>query len=674
MEVKIDTLKTVKQFGFVERGESGNQVYGECPFCSEPKFYINNEKMLWDCKKCQRQGGFYTFINDITGHCANLLSPSGRGADLAKARGVSEKTLRLKKVGYNPLNDTFLIPTLFFDNTDKVLNISIYNGTRVLNTSGCKLGLFGWEGLYNKHEVKTVWLCEGVWDWLVMSEVLKSLGKKNDVAIGVPGAGTFKVEWGQFFEKKQVNVLYDNDEAGRMGMVKIHNSLIHYAEGLKFVHWGQRPDGFDVNDLYRENKSSAMKMINSLRALLQSAPAPALSKTGKLVTPENREKVVFTGKGIDCERVYKVYRKWLHLPSVDGVDILFGTILGNRLDGDPIWMFLEAPSGGTKTELLMSVSTSKAIEAISSLTPRTLVSGMTLEGGVDPSLLPKLDGKILIIKDFTSILSMNKINRDEILGDLRDAYDGEYSKPFGNAKWRKYTSRFGIIAGVTPVIEQFLTNSIVMGERFLRFPLPLDNSIKGRKDLIRRAMGNVANETEMREALRDVAGTVLDHDYKTIPEIPDNINEKIVSLSHWICMIRGVVSRDTYTRQVTNSPHIEVGSRVAKQLCKEALGIAMFKGKKKIDHEEYKLLLTLARGSVFKDYEKLFRFIFSGEKDFSSAEIGEGLRLPTQLVDRIANDLYLTGVLSKQKISAFGFKWSVTKEVVALVQDCEIYQ
>lgn len=672
---KSDIVKTLKQFGFVKKGESGNQIYGVCPFCESPKFYVNEKKHMWDCKKCQREGGFYTFLSNIIDHCKDNLVPAGADKVIAHNRGLLPRTFISNNVGYNSVNETFVIPNYFHDNQDKVLNIGIYNGKSVLSTHGCKVGLYGWEKI--KKSTKVIWLCEGVWDWLAMSEILASVKKKDDLAVGCPGAGTFKSEWGQFFEGKVVNVLYDNDQAGKLGAHKVHNNLIHYAKELHYVHWSGKGDGYDLRDFYAEHKGSAFKAIRSVRHLLQETPPEVVTKTGKELKVETRKdhKIEYTGKAVDHEKVYKEYKKWLHLPNTNIIDVIVGSVIANRLDGDPVWLFVVAPSGGTKTEMLLSISGADEIEVISSLTPRTLVSGMSLDGGVDPSLLPKLDGKVLIIKDFTAILSMNKTHRDEILGDLRDAYDGEFSKPFGNAKWRKYKSKFGIIAGVTPEIEKYLIDSIAMGERFLRYPIPIDNSINGRKGFIRRALSNVANETAMRESLQRIANKVLKAKYDEIPSIPDEIKEKIISLAHWVCMVRGVVSRDRYSKQITNSPFIEVGTRVAKQLCKVGIGIGMFKGKKELTDEEYETIIDIARGSVPRDYEMVYKFLFDRrDKEFTTTEIAEKMKLPTNLVDKIAQDFSMTGVLGKKKFGAISSKWFINTEVIELTEDSGIYE
>ena len=74
---------------------------------------------------------------------------------------------------------------------------------------------------------------------------------------------------------------------------------------------------------------------------------------------------------------------------------------------------------------------------------------MIQDGDNDPSLIPKLDGKVLVIKDFTVILKERHEIASAILSQLRDAFDGSIRKAFGTGKDKKYNAKFGVIAAVT---------------------------------------------------------------------------------------------------------------------------------------------------------------------------------------------------------------------------------
>ena len=99
--------------------------------------------------------------------------------------------------------------------------------------------------------------------------------------------------------------------------------------------------------------------------------------------------------------------KHMVMSNDEYIDVVFGVVLANRLDSKPVWLYLVIPPGGGKTEVLQALDgPGREIYALSILTPQTLISGQILKRGQhDPSLLPKLDGKTLVLKDFTAMLT-----------------------------------------------------------------------------------------------------------------------------------------------------------------------------------------------------------------------------------------------------------------------------
>ena len=102
-----------------------------------------------------------------------------------------------------------------------------------------------------------------------------------------------------------------------------------------------------------------------------------------------------------------VFAKWIRLDDWTILDVVLGTVMVHRIEGDPLWLFIVGPPGAIKTEILRTVSPHQAIYPLSTLSPNAMISGYVTDGP-DPSLLPRLDGKVLIVKDFTTILQMHR--------------------------------------------------------------------------------------------------------------------------------------------------------------------------------------------------------------------------------------------------------------------------
>ena len=187
------------------------------------------------------------------------------------------------------------------------------------------------------------------------------------------------------------------------------------------------------------------------------------------------------------------------------IKILLASVVANRLKGDPFWLFLVNPASGVKTELIRALNDVGDIYPLSNLTPQTFASGFEAKKN-EPSLLLRLDRHILTLKDFTTVLTMHRDKRGEILAQLREIYDGHYRKEFGNGKIVDWTGHLGLIAGVTQVIDTYSSVAQIMGERFICYRVKSEAGAA----VAQRAVSNQGQEHEMRQALRGAVAGFLD--------------------------------------------------------------------------------------------------------------------------------------------------------------------
>lgn len=645
-----------KMHGFIKKGKTNEQIYGDCPFCfSESKFYFNKETKAWDCKKCGRKGGFKTFLKEIAKHCKEYFKGK-KAKELSKDRKIKIKTLKNHGIGYNPISGKYSIPV--YDQSGEIIDIRLYDFEKVISTKGAHIGIWG----IHEEQTEKVFLCEGEWDKMALSRYT------NHTIFAVPGAGVFKKGWEGYFENKDVILCYDNDDPGKKGSTKVYHRIQNTCRSVRTVHWKDKPKGYDIRDLCIESD----KPIKELRKYISKKPL-LKKENGSEFNPES-----LSGEIVDCKDVYDTYSKWLHLESTDTIDVLYGSIIANRIGGDPIWLFLVAPSGGTKSEFITSISDCPGTYSITTLTPHTLISGANFGGGGDPSLIPKLKNKVLAIKDFTTILNMNSNSREEIFGILRDAYDGKIEKNFGNGIIRRYKSKFGIVAGVTPAIELYTSGQTALGERFLKWNIPFDDSFEGRYNILSKALSNTTKEEQMRKEIDEMAYKVLNHPYQddNIPDVPDNIKGKVIGLSQYIGVIRGTVNRDKYTREVTHKPFQELGTRLAKQFLKLMLGIGLFRQKEIITNREYEIIKKVAISTIPSRLETIVYGIVSEDicDTYTVEELQEISGLPRTTVKRMTENLVLLQVLEELKVGRRLKSYKLKDEIVDIIELSEIYK
>jgi hypothetical protein len=673
---KINPLTVFLQYGYREktRSSDGHSI-GNCVFCGkEGHFFVNvnSPNKAWDCKVCGKGGGFKTFIEEIDDYSQTYLSKNIKlQKELEKSRGITWQTLKSMCVGYMPTIQSYTVPSYTMDDGE-LLNIKIYDGKTFKNTASCQTSMYGlWKIPKNPNTYDTVYITEGEWDSMVMMECLRKLNIKTSIVIGAPGAGVFKQDIFNAVLAKKICLLYDNDLAGRNGTKKAASFLLPVAAQVFEMKWqDDLKDGYDVRDLYKDNKLDAKITINKIEKSLIPISAEVLKNQTR-----SQQTIKYTAEPVPVKEIYDTFTKWLYMPDTTILDIIFGTVLANRLDGNPLWMFIVAPPGGTKTEPLMSMSGGVGIDMLSSLTPHTLISGMGLQGGNDPSLIPLLNNKVLIVKDFTTIWGLPSMEREEIISILRDAYDGECSKIFGNGIRRSYKSKFGILAATTPVIEQMTEEHAELGERFLRWRNWIPENFDLRKKYIERALDNSTKEVAMRTELSGVAKRVLLGKYDIVPTMTKDMLNSIVCLAQWISVMRGTVHRDKYTREILHKSCTELGTRVSKQLHKLALGIAMLHGEKEVSKETFSKILQVAKSSVSQRYHDAVNAMckLGAKNPHGQHDIQKLIGLPTSTTRIIMENLEMLHVVEKIADNK-AYLWVIKKDMYDLMVSCKFIE
>ena len=274
----------------------------------------------------------------------------------------------------------------------------------------------------------------------------------------------------------------------------------------------------------------------------------------------------------EFEKLEKLFHDVYLIVDEGVVKLLCAAVIANRLPIDPLWIFLVGPSGSGKTEFITSLNKVRGIEPISSLTPHTFISG--LKRDQETSLLFKITKRqgpygILTFKDFTGVLTIHHESRGEILGQLREIFDGALSKPFGTGEEVKWVGKIGMISGVTDAIYLARDLYASMGERFVMYKFKIPN----RKLLASRSMDNVDTIRENREMLRDAMVKFLDTtigipDIKTVPKVPPSFMEEIRDLAELATRARSAVDRDwrSSSKLVTYIHDVEVPTRFPAQL------------------------------------------------------------------------------------------------------------
>lgn len=514
------------------------------------------------------------------------------------------------------------------------------NGGWANNLKDVQRVLYRLPELLNADRNKPIFICEGEKD----VDRLISLGLAATTNSG--GVKKWRAGYNTTLKDRNVVILPDNDPPGKQHAEQVLESLQGIARSVHILDLPGLPPKGDVS-----NWLDAGHTRNELLQLVEKTPVL------KVVPPNGPVKIT-------VKECLEVVNRWLLLPDNVVVRYLLALVVANRLPGDPVWGFIIAPSGGTKTELLNSLNGIPEIYPLSDLTPQTFLSGYTRSKKA--SLLKKLQlGTILTLKDFTTVLSMHRDSRQAILSQLREIADGSYRKEFGTGESIVWEGKLGFIAGCTPVIDQHQSVYGLLGERFLQIRPPLPK----REALAKAARNTAGKETRMRSELREaMASCIAGVKLGEIPRWPEALGEALDSLATLVALARSGTVRDPYHKELQLTPEPEVPTRLVKQLYKLGQALAMLRGVATVEPEDFIIVRQVATDTIPHTRWQILSYLLGQADEVTSSDVATAVGLPTSTTRRHLDDLVgLTLVDGDKKGSGVATKWRVTVECADLV-------
>lgn len=345
----------------------------------------------------------------------------------------------------------------------------------------------------------------------------------------------------------------------------------------------------------------------------------------------------------------------------------------------PVWVIAVASPGSGKTKRLDYFNSIDENLRLSVLTPNALMSGFRDNDGEDPSLLLQLDGKVLTIKDMTALYQQPKEGRDAVLGQLRDAYDGNASKATGATGLVEYTASFNLLGMITHIYDSFLSVSAVLGERFI----PIRLFSKATDFPAHCALRNLINcehnsdheiQTKIRKMIK----------FLRVPKMADMELEEqfdyIIRLSDIVCRMRSHVERDPHSREICTVPQLESNTRLASQYMVMLANRRLLLGRNIDDEREY--LAWIARCGVpmvrLHILHHLYRHASKQGRDdlFPYIPFGTLLQLTgvsRRLLDITVNDFRFMGLVEGVYTGNSKIEYRLAPEIHAILKHTDFF-
>lgn len=353
-------------------------------------------------------------------------------------------------------------------------------------------------------------------------------------------------------------------------------------------------------------------------------------------------------------------RRWLGDDyDLDAMYAVLATAAAETLAGDPLWLLIVSGSGNAKTETVSALSGIGATVVSTITSDGALLSGSPSREKTKEStggLLRAIGSRgVLVIKDVTSILSMNRDTRGAVLAALREVHDQHWTRHVGTDGGRSlsWQGRIAIVGAVTTAWDRAHDVIASMGDRFVILRM---DSTQGRTLAGRRAVANTGAEAQMRADLAGAAAAVLatvqPSQAVTLTEAE---TERLLQAADVVTLARTGVDYD-YRGDVIDAHAPEMPTRFAKQLAQ------MFRGAVAIGLDRpaaLRLALRCARDSMPPLRLAILDDV-AAHPGTSTTDVRRRLAKPRATVDRQLQALHMLGVLRCDEDEAERFGKVVT--------------
>lgn len=366
---------------------------------------------------------------------------------------------------------------------------------------------------------------------------------------------------------------------------------------------------------------------------------------------------ISAGERATIDDVHAVFVRWLGDEyDLGALNTVLAAAAVEQLDGDPVWLLVVSGSGNAKTETVCALAGAGATVTSTITSEGALLSASSSKDKTKDStggLLRKMGHRgTLVIKDFTSIISMNRDLRTAVLAAVREIYDGHWQRNVGTDGGRTLTwhGRLVIIGATTTEYDQAHGVISAMGDRFALVRM---DSTQGRVAAGRQALRNVGHEIAMRAELAAVTGQLLAHITPEAATLSGDDMEALLGAADLVTLARCAVARD-YKQDPTEAHAPEMPTRFAKmlgQIMRGALALGIGRD------QALSIAMRAARDTVPPKRAALLKDVAEHPGSITK-EIAKRVQLPHSTADRALRELHLIGLLRYQDIpEGLGTLW-----------------
>jgi len=349
------------------------------------------------------------------------------------------------------------------------------------------------------------------------------------------------------------------------------------------------------------------------------------------VAPENYERIV--EEKYTLKDVHNCYKKNLYIEDTNRIDLVLAIALSSQLEGIPLWVILVGASGDMKSVQLNALEGYYTFY-IQKITSKTLVNGFK-DKGKYPDLAPKLNNKLVVIRDMATLIKLPPQEKAEIWGQLRDLYDGFAGTTSGMGTDVKYSNlKITLLAGSTPAIDNQVLIHQDLGTRELIYRVRHN---KEKEKVMRKCMENEQLEESIRRDLNEVTTKFLFHCKIKRIELSEEILLYLQKMSMYLSFMRASAEFD-FNNHLYSDVSPEEPTRIIKQLKRLYICLKSL-DKDYSDEKALEILWEIVNHSSNQNRVNVLKLLLNGE-ELSTSQIADILHIGKSSSTRELNVLW----------------------------------
>ena len=340
--------------------------------------------------------------------------------------------------------------------------------------------------------------------------------------------------------------------------------------------------------------------------------------------------------------------RWYYQPDLQSLLITLSVGVSHFVpNADPVWLFVMGPSGGGKSTInIRATSCLPRTHSVSDLTENSILSGYhvnTKKKTASIGLLVDIgQSGIVLMKDFTTILSKREDERKKIIAAMREIHDGQYTRVLGNVGKIGWSGKATIIAATTQSLEGCWAVLRDMGERFIQVRTNRADGVQ----VAQAAINQIGHEKAIADKTLKLTKAFIDFDTLAFNSNGFHWNEQfdqIKYLAEYVAHCRATTHHVNNREEAVKVGETEAPSRLMKAFGQIAHAHALL-FRKSIGEEEMNAVRRVALDSIQTPRARILGLI-PDDADIPRPAIARLTGMANSTVGWVASELHALGII-----------------------------